>query len=59
VFYFKYTDENDNEIYASITINNFDKATRTQQNALIEELKNFFHAKTLEPISKEEFDAQD
>lgn len=56
MFYFKFTDNDGNKMYASVNIENVNKATPKQKEELIEELKNFIRAETLEEVSKEEYD---
>ncbi len=56
MFYFKFTDQHGNEMYASITVQNADKATPERKQKFIEELKKICLAETLEEISKEEYD---
>lgn len=59
MIYFKFTDTKDNEMYGSINVKIPDNITPDKRKEFFEELKKYCYAKTLEEVSREEYDEQD
>lgn len=58
MFYFKFKDKYGAELYASINVDNVDKATPEQKQAFFEELKKICKTDSIDEVSKEEYETE-